>query len=320
MRRFGLLVLAGGLLASMATPASAFLLFLLGSEQGAKPQPPPTSQELAPLNAETPIRPGALPAPLLVAPGTRAMPGLDGAAPPHASLSLPAPPMQLAQVTNEELLRRLERLEQENRQLRSQGAGQTPAPRSGLESAPLPAQVTTGWWVHLHSWNAEGNLGAGPLRTFRYDPQRFNFAIGHRPELTHNLRSEIYLYRYEAWLRVTQAGTYQVGANLNCAWNHWCSVAISLGGVRLAQFEGNNSGVVNHIVFAARTLEPGDYRMEMTFNLTRSQFINYRPTEVTIEPVIRTPTDMNFRPFGPNELLIPDRRDVPLGPTIPWDR
>jgi hypothetical protein len=230
------------------------------------------------------------------------------------------PQAQQAQVSNEELLRRLERLEQENERLRRQqgsGSTQEPAPRNGLPGSRLPAQVSSGWWVHMHNWNAQGHLGAGPIRTYRYDQQKFNAGVGHAKQ---NLpdSEELYVYRYEAWLRVTTAGTYQIGAVLNCEFNHWCDYTVALDGIRLAQFRGTNSGVQNQMVFASRQLEPGDYRMEMTFHLSRNAFIKYNPALVTMEPAIRGPGDMNFRPFGPDELLVPDRRDVPIGPPLSW--
>lgn len=56
--------------------------------------------------------------------------------------------------------------------------------------------------------------------------------------------------------------------------------------------------------------------MEMTFNLSRNSLIKCGPALVTMEPLIRAPGDMNFRPFAPDELLVPDRRDVPIGPPV----
>jgi hypothetical protein len=295
-------VLLAAALVGVASPSQAFLL-LLGA--GAEPEPPvpPTLRELPALNTEQAIRPSGLPAPFLLSPRPT------------------MPQMQQAQVSNEELLRRLERLEQENERLRRQqgsATAQDPAPRNGLPGSRLPEQVTSGWWVHLHNWNAEGHLGAGPLRTFRYDQQRFNYTIGHRPNANLADGGEIYLYRLEAWLRVTNAGSYQIGANLNCEFNHWCDVTIALDGVRIGEFRGTNNGVRNQLVFASRQLPPGDYRLELTFNLSRNSFLKYNPALVTMEPVIRGPNDMNFRPFGPDELLVPDRRDVPIGPPLSW--
>jgi hypothetical protein len=286
------------------TPGQAFL-FLLAAGANQKPSPPPKLLELPSLNADKAIRPSGLPAPLLTEKRPE-MPRLE----------------QHAQVSNEDLLRRLERLEQENERLKRQQSAPGPttggdAPRGGLSGARLPGQVTSGWWVHMHAWNAQGNLGAGPLRTFRYDQQKFNYGVGHAKKHL-PASGEIYVYRYEAWLRVTTAGTYQVGATLNCEFNHWCDYTVSLDGIKLAEFSGNNNGVQNRLVFAARQLEPGDYRMEMTLNLSRSSFLKYNPALVTVEPMIRAPTDMNFRQFSSSELLVPDRRDVPLGPPISW--
>lgn len=289
----------------------AFIFLMMGASGNGAPSPPPTLRELPARNPDVPIRPGGLPAPFLLQQGGQTMP----------RLSPPAGP-QVAQISNEELLRRLERLEEENRRLRQQQS--TPQPPTGAGGTAdlgsrLPMQTSPGWWVHLHTWNPRGELGQGPIRTMRYPNQRFNMAIGHDPNKRGGQRDEIYIYRFEAWLRVQQAGTYQVGATINCAWNHWCNYLLLIDGVQLADVQGDNSGVSNRLVFAGRHLEPGDYRVEKIFHLTRNQFLNYRPTQAVLEPMIRAPGDMNFRAPRPDEVVVPDRRDVPLGLTIPWD-
>jgi hypothetical protein len=89
-----------------------------------------------------------------------------------------------------------------------------------------------------------------------------------------------------------------------------------LDGIRIAQFNGQHGGTANQLVFGARQLEPGDYRMEMVFYIPKTNFLKYQPNRVTMRPQIRTAADMNFRDFSSTELLIPDRRDVPMGPPI----
>lgn len=239
----------GMMLAALATPAQAFIFLMMGASGNGAPSPPPTLQELPARNPDVPIRPGGLPAPFLLQQGGQTMP----------RLSPPAGP-QVAQISNEELLRRLERLEEENRRLRQQQS--TPQPPTGAGGTAdlgsrLPMQTSPGWWVHLHTWNPRGELGQGPIRTMRYPNQRFNMAIGHDPNKRGGQRDEIYIYRFEAWLRVQQAGTYQVGATINCAWNHWCNYLLLIDGVQLADVQGDNSGVSNRLVFAGRHLEPG---------------------------------------------------------------
>lgn len=292
-----------GLLALTVSPAQAFFFLLAAGAANPKPLPPPKIVELPALNPNTPIRPSGLPAPYYAEP-RREMPRLG----------------QLAQVSNEELLRRLERLEQENERLRRQqgapaGNESSPAPRGGLPGTRLPEQVTSGWWVHLHNYNTAGDLGSGPVRTYRYDQQEFAATLAFK-ETNPSQWSEIFLYRFEAWLRVKEAGNYQIGALLNCAWSHPCNYSVMLDGIRIAQFQGQHGGTTNQLVFGARQLEPGDYRMEMVFHIPKTKFIKYEPNKVKMHPKIRTSGDMNFRDFSSTELLIPDRRDVPMGPPI----
>jgi hypothetical protein len=304
MKVLRLIVLVAGLVGA-ATPGHAFLFLLAAGAGQEKVKPPPILRELPPLNTDKEIRPSGLPAPYLLSPQNRAMPAL---------------PDRLAQASPQDLQdlrRRLDQLEEENRRLRGQGGAgaSTAAPRDGLPGARLPAQVTSGWWVHLHQFNKDGNLGAGPTRTFRYDQQEFNTTIGFR-ETNATQWSEIFIYRFEAWLRVKEAGTHQIGAVLNCPFEHPCNYSVSLDGIRLAEFTGQHSGTANQLVFGARHLPVGDYRMEMVFFIPRTSFLKYRPHAVTMHPKVRTVADMNFRDFGSDELLIPDRRDVPIGPAM----
>ncbi len=255
-------------LIATATPSQAFFFLLAaGAHRDQTPVPPPTLQELPPLNADKEIRPGTMPAPHLVTPQHRPMPALGQQ---HAQAS----PQDL-----QDLRRRLDQLEEENRRLRGQGGSgvSATAPREGLPSARLPEQVTSGWWVHLHQYNTGGDLGAGPVRTFRYDQQEFNTTLGFR-ETNAVQWNEINIYRFEGWLRVTQAGTHQIGAVLNCAWEHPCNYSLMLDGIRIAQFSGQHGGTNNQMVFGARHLEPGDYRMEMVFYVPKTNFLNTHRT------------------------------------------
>lgn len=291
------------LFGAMTVPSQAFL-FLLALSANQKPSPPLPPLELPPLNLDKPIRPSGLPAPLLTTPQDRAMPRLE---------------QQLAQNNADELRelrRRLDQLEEENRRLRGQSGQDSPAPRGGLPSSRLPMQVSHGWWVHVHEWNDQGNTDNGPLVTYRYDQQEFRATIGFNPENRMFWR-DFRIFRLEAWLRIKEAGSYQIGAIVACARDHPCQYSLALDGVRIAQYRGPDANT-QQTVFATRHLEPGDYRLEMTYHITINRIILvYEPWRVAIRPLIRTKNDMNFRNFRPDELLVPDRRDVPIGPPIP---
>lgn len=286
------------------TPGHAFIFLLLagaGSESG--PPPPPVLRELPSLNGNVPVNPGELPAPFLENLNSRDMPRLDE--------------VQTAQVSNEELLRRLEKLEEENRRLRADQQTSGNAPRQGLPGSNLPMQVTSGWWVHLHNWNKDGKLNSPQaLKTYRYPVQPFHAATGFREVNWAGDWDELYIFRHEGWLRVTEAGTYQLGAELTCGFNHPCHFSVRVDGVEIAQLRREN--VTNQLIYGSRHLEPGDYRIELVWSIAQNSFIKYNPGIVTMTPRIRTERDMNFRDFAPDELLVPDRRDVPLGPPLQW--
>lgn len=223
--------------------------------------------------------------------------------------------------TNEDILKRLEALERENRELKRQmGSSSTaaPAPRSGLETQPLPPQTTPGWWVHIYDWNARGVIERDPGETFRYDQQKFNVTIGctarSAPECT-----SAAVFRFEGWLRVAKAGTYQIGARLATPWRHSFNLTMKIGGITVyEQKRMGADGIHNDIAFVGRALDPGDYRIEYIWGISTLSFIKYNPAGVVMEPMLRGPDDMNFRPFNDGELLVPDRHDVRLGPSLLW--
>jgi hypothetical protein len=302
--------LAAGVVLLGATPGHAFFfLFALGAGKENGPPPPPELRELPALNEQIPVRPEGLHAPFRLNVETQQMPRLDAPRPAE---------VEVAQVSNEELLKRLEKLEEENRRLRAQSpGGGTEAPLDGLPSDSALAQSTPGWWVHLHKWHELGELiDEIPLRTYHYEQQRFNAAIGFRYTEYAGDWSELYTFRHEAWLRVREAGTYHLGALMNCHWRHPCNFRLKIDGIEIARMTREEAD--NRIVYGRRQLDPGDYRIEIVWNIGNDSFIKYNPGTVFMHPKIRTERDMNFRNFRDDELLVPERRDVPRGPDMQW--
>lgn len=284
------------------SPAHAFLFFLLAAQQDHKPKAPPVEGQGVPLNVHVPIKPEGLPLPYLIEPNPRAMATLDA-------------PLVLAQASPNlnDVMQRLEALERENQRLRRELDDTKNAPRSGLPGAALPRQTRHGIWVHIHDWNAEGIADAGKqTNTYVYTPQEFPATIGYTAP--NNLRT----FRFEGWFRVKTAGTYQVGGRIDCGeFGHPCAFSIRLDGTEVLREVLTSTNLVR---YAERYLEPGDYRIEYVWGLTRNNYLNYRPHTARFQAVVRTPEDMNFRGFAEDELLVPDRQDVPIGPTLNFGR
>lgn len=224
-------------------------------------------------------------------------------------------PLGTAQAqTNAEIMKKLEQLEQENADLKKRLEGTTAEKlRQGGPSDALPAQVTPGWWVHMHEFN-DPDATSEPMRTFRYDQQQFTATIGY-PGPRHNDWKKIYTYRFEGWLRVKKAGTVQLGAVLDNKRTHPFNLTIRVGGTTVMQKKGYaKEGTSNEMVYTSRHFDPGDYRIEYIWGMSTTSFIKYEPELVRIKPLVRTADDMNFREFANDELLVPDRQDVPIGP------
>lgn len=297
------LSLVAFLLAPMLAPqpAHAFLFLLLAGQED-EPKGPPTEVEGLALNPDAVLEPEGLPAPFLMTLSPREV-----------------PPITLAQSQTEpelaDILKRLEALEEENKALKQELADAKKAPRDGLPSDALPEQVAYGLWVHIHDWSPDGIAVPGKqVKTYVYKPTTFPATIGFDPKKNGNRRSELRTFRFEGWLRVKEAGTYQIGGLLDCKERrHECHFALSIDGKELMRElvkEGNT------IRYAERYLEPGDYRLEYVWGLKNQSYLKYNPGLVSFTPQIRTPEDMNFRNFAEDELLVPDRKDVPIGPTL----
>ena len=216
--------------------------------------------------------------------------------------------------TNAEIMKKLEQLEQENAALKQKLEGASAEDlRKGGPSDQLPAQVTPGWWVHLHQYN-DPDAKTEPMQTFRYDQQQFAATIGYNTP--NSLKwIKIRTFRFEGWLRVAKAGTVQLGANVATGWNHPFNLTIRVSGTTVLQKKNYaNDGTDNEMIYTARHFEPGDYRIEYIWGISKTSFIKYQPDQTKIEPLIRTADDMNFRRFNADELLVPDRNDVPIGP------
>jgi hypothetical protein len=237
--------------------------------------------------------------------------------------SLPAPTGRqlLAQSSgNDDILRRLERLEEENRRLRQQLQSQpTPSP----QRRGTPAQMISGWRVSLYPWNAEGFISGDPIRVFNIGNQRFNAKLGQKPvdrtdrSLPREVRrsghtNEMFIYKLEGWLQVKQAGQYQLGFEVNCGFSHPCNLSAKLGDQQM--FNERHKNFENKVLFQGRMLPVGNYRIEIMFNIARNQFMKFAPERVSLYPQIRGPGEFNFRDFGPEELLTEASAGIPGGP------
>lgn len=234
---------------------------------------------------------------------------------------------QLAQASpsNEEILRRLERLEQENQRLKQEldtarSASPLPAapPSPGsLQPRQAPAQMIGGWRVSLYPWNRESSTTGGATSVFNMPNQRFNATLGQAPpnpnnwNRVHRPSTEMFVYKFEGWLHVTKPGRHEVGFEMNCGFNHPCNLVVDLGGVQLINKRAVN--FTNTILQAGLDLERGDYPIEVVFGISQNRFINFQPAGVSIYPLYRPPGEYNFRTFGPSELLTEASPSIPNG-------
>ncbi|WP_371349426.1 hypothetical protein [Ancylobacter sp. IITR112] len=291
-------------------------MLLLGGN-GQVPFEPPTPEQAPPPGE--PSWADALPAPLpSIATGPQPEPpSPDGRARPG---QMPAPPpVRLAQSpSNEEILRRLEQLEQENRQLKQQVTGGGAAPAATVQPRQLPAQMVPGWRVSLYDWNREGEVRGSPLASFNLRNQRINASLGQRPINRSSVRErhagvtdEMFVYQLSGWLHVTRPGRYELGFEVTCGFEHPCNLLVRLGGAQLVSVRDRKFD--NTLLQTAQDLEAGDYTLEVVFGISQNTFFKYRPTGVTLFPLIRPPGELNYRDFGPSELLTEAKPGVPYG-------
>lgn len=231
--------------------------------------------------------------------------------------------------SNEDILRRLEKLEEENRRLRDQVKGGAVPPASGSPASPsperkaAPAQMISGWRLSLYPWNAEGFISGDPVRVYNVRNQRFTGLLGQVPvartdrSVPFSVRhqgytNEMFVYKLEGWLHVTRPGTYQMGFEINCGFQHPCNFSVKLGDQRL--FSERHQNFENKILFQGRELPVGDYRIEVTFNIANQKFMKFDPRRMSVFPQVRGPGEFNFRDFGPQELLTEANASIPSGP------
>jgi hypothetical protein len=92
------------------------------------------------------------------------------------------PSGRLAQASQDEILKRLERLEEENRRLKQQAQPNSSVTQSGGPTTQrLPAQMVPGWKFSLYEWNSEGNTSRSPTHVFQVRNQRITARLGQRP-------------------------------------------------------------------------------------------------------------------------------------------
>ncbi|WP_370101451.1 hypothetical protein [Bradyrhizobium yuanmingense] len=224
----------------------------------------------------------------------------DTPQPPKAE-AMPAPVMapRMAQASpsQDEILKRLDRLEEENRRLRQQLPQNQPAASSAPPGAPspqrLPAQMVPGWRISLYEWNAEGNTSRDPIKVFQVRNQRFTARLGQR-EIMRGDRSvprlarraghtmEMFVYKLEGWLNVTRPGQYQIAQEVNCGFDHPCSLVMRLGDQQI--FAERNRNYDNKLIYQGRELAAGAYKVEVIFNMTKSNFMKFDPDRVSIYP------------------------------------
>lgn len=299
-------------------------MMLLGGN-GQVPYETPTPEVVAP-PAEAPAAAERLPAPLssIAETPAPAPPPADGRPRPG---QMPAPlagsiaaekPVQLAQTTtNEEILRRLEQLEQENRQLKQQmGAGSGGG--QALSPAVPRAQMVPGWRISLYDWNPEGVARGGPHASFNMRNQRFTAMLGQRPIDRSKIRErhqkstdQMFVYRFDGWLHVTRPGRYELGFEITCPFEHHCNLVVKVGDQQV--FTVRDRKFDNTLLQTGIDLEARDYQIEMTFGLSQNRFFKFKPMAVTWYPMIRTPGELNFRDFAPGELLTEAGPGVPYG-------
>jgi hypothetical protein len=311
--------------------AMAGALLLASGEK--RYEPPEMIERVAPADAPVPDA-GTLPAPvrtpLREEPG-RESPAVLADAPRSEALPAQTGRQLLAQAspTNEDILRRLERLEEENRRLRQQ-QGQMPTnsiPAPTAMPAPVqrgstPAQMIPGWRVSLYPWNAEGFITGDPIRVYNIPNERFTATLGQAPvdrtdrRLAREVRrfghtNEMFIYKLEGWLQVKQAGQYQLGFEVNCGFGHPCNLLARIGDQQM--FNHRHQKFENQLLFQGRTLPVGNYRVEVIFNIATNNFMRFAPERVSLYPQIRGPGEYNFRNFGPEELLTEANASIPSG-------
>lgn len=227
--------------------------------------------------------------------------------------------IQLAQApaTNEEILRRLEKLEQENRALKQQlnSGGAAPSTSGGLQPRQAPAQMIGGWRVSLYPWNAESSISGGAMNVFNMPNQRIDATLGqtdqNRPNRVRRPSTDMFVYRLEGWLHVTKGGRHELGFETNCGFDHPCNLVVNLGGVQVLNRRAER--IDTKILEAGLDLEPGDYPVEIIFGLSKSKFIKWEPARVSLFPLYRPPGEYNYRTFGPRELLTESNPSIPMG-------
>ncbi len=236
-------------------------------------------------------------------------------------------PDRLAQATSqEEILKRLERLEEENRRLRQQAQPNTPqtppAQSGGPVAQRLPAQMVPGWRISLYEWNNEGNTSRSPMRVFQLRNQRITARLGQHPirpgdrtysraERFQGSTNEMFVYKLEGWLNIREPGQYQLGWEVNCGFGHKCNLIARLGGQQI--FGEFNRNYENRMLYQSRELAAGAYQYELVFNMSNNSFMKFAPDRVSLYPMIRGPNEPNFRDFGPDELVTQNDPRIPTG-------
>ncbi|MFG1225660.1 hypothetical protein [Xanthobacter wiegelii] len=327
----GLVVAALGApqIESARPPVRLAMAAALIAGNGQKRYEPPTIEEVpAP---KTPPEAARLPAPppqqgLARAEIVPEVPGVP------VRQTLPAPiagseRRQLAQAapSTDDILRRLDRLEQENQRLRQELEAEkkrAAGPATGgstLQPRQAPAQMVSGWRVSLYPWNAKGYVTGSPLVVFNIKNQRFDATLGQRPpdrgdivQRNQRATNEMFVYRFEGFLHVTRPGRNEIGFDVTCGFNHPCNLVVKMGGVQLINIQHQN--LENRILVAGLDLVAGDYPVEVTFSLASNRFIKFDPrNRVQLYPLYRPPGEYNLRDFGPGELLTESNPSIPYG-------
>ncbi|UOK73981.1 hypothetical protein [Ancylobacter polymorphus] len=298
---------------------------MMGSEKRYEPPTP----EVVPV-PDTPPVAQAVPAPV---PQVRMQ---DIAVPPQADTgrpvqrALPAPiageagradTVRLAQAptSTDEVLRRLERLEQENQKLRQEleAAKNAPAPGTadGLQPRLMPPQMVGGWRVSLYPWNPESSIGGGAILVFNMPNQKISATLGQKDQKQPNRirlpSTDMFVYRMEGWLHVTREGRHELGFEVNCGFDHPCNLFVSLGGVQILNRRAER--IDTKLLQAGLDLVPGDYPIEIVWGLSKNNFIKWEPSRVSLFPLYRPPGEYNYRTFGPRELLTEAKPGIPYG-------
>lgn len=300
---------------------------LVGAGGEKRYEPPELVERPAPATGVSP-KSGSMPAPVRGRSNNepeRDAPPVGASKPVAGRLPAPIQEQRFAQASpsNEELLRRLERLEEENRRLREKDKSSSLPSGSSLntnmERRSAPSQMIPGWRLSLYPWNAEGFINGDPLKVFNIRNRRISALVGQRPPSRDNIMetyfghtNEMFVYKLEGWLHVTREGTYTLGIEINCGHGHPCNLLARLGEQQL--FSERHQRFENKMLFQSRELPVGDYWMEIVFNIATSRFNKFEPQRANIYPQIRGPGEYNFRDFGPQELLTEANASIPGGP------